>query len=163
MVDGLADERMRMFRATGILLNVIHHKSQTLLELSLQWPLARIACVTPTLIQTIWHMTIGRIASGEVTLHIIKSKCLPVLSYGLEVCPLNTSGMRSLDFVINRFFMKLFNTNVIGTVKLSGLFWFGSAQCYDWKAKKDILARLEIVEKPYISMWTVATWMCISY
>ena len=37
---------------------------------------------------------IGRIASEEVTLHLIKSKCLPVLLYGLDVCPLNTTGAR---------------------------------------------------------------------
>ena len=61
---------------------------------------------------------IGKVASEEVTLHLIKSKCIPVLLYGLEVCPLNVSDMRSLDFVINRFFVKLFNTNVIDTVKL---------------------------------------------
>jgi len=54
---------------------------------------------------------VGRVASEEVTLHLIKSKCIPVLLYGLEVCPLNKSQIVSLDFVINRFFMKLFNTN----------------------------------------------------
>jgi len=54
---------------------------------------------------------VGRVASEEVTLHLIKSKCIPVLLYGLEVCPLNKSQIASLDFVINRFFMKLFNTN----------------------------------------------------
>jgi len=51
------------------------------------------------------------VASEEVTLHLIKSKCIPVFLYGLEVCPLNKSQIASLDFVINRFFMKLFNTN----------------------------------------------------
>ena len=49
---------------------------------------------------------------------IIKSKCLPLLLYGLEVCPLTVSDLRSLDFVINRFFMKLFCTNVMDTVKI---------------------------------------------
>jgi len=34
---------------------------------------------------------VGRVASEEVTLHLIKSKCIPVLLYGLEVCPLNKS------------------------------------------------------------------------
>jgi len=53
---------------------------------------------------------VGRVASEEVTFHLIKSKCIPVLLYGLEVCPLNKSQIASLDFVINRFFMKLFNT-----------------------------------------------------
>ena len=45
------------------------------------------------------------------------SKCLPVLLYGLEACPLTKSDLHSLDFVINRFFMKLFKTSNIETVK----------------------------------------------
>ena len=40
-----------------------------------------------------------------------------MLLYGLEACALNKSQMASLDFVPNRFFMKLFNTNNIDTVK----------------------------------------------
>ena len=38
---------------------------------------------------------IGRIASEEVILHLIKSKCrpIPVLLYGLDVCPLNVSDI----------------------------------------------------------------------
>jgi len=38
--------------------------------------------------------------------------------YGLEVCPLTVSDLRSLDFVINRIFMELFRTNVMDTVKI---------------------------------------------
>jgi len=53
---------------------------------------------------------IGRVASEEVTLQLIKSKCSPVLAYGLEACHLTKSDLQSLDFVINRFFMKLFTT-----------------------------------------------------
>ena len=52
---------------------------------------------------------IGRIASEEVTLQLVKSKCIPILLYGLKVCELK-SQMASLDFTINRFFMKLFST-----------------------------------------------------
>ena len=44
-------------------------------------------------------------------------KCVPVLLYGLEACALNKSQMVSLDFVVNQFFVKLFNTNNIDTVK----------------------------------------------
>jgi len=68
---------------------------------------------------------IGKIASEELTLQVIKSKCLPVLLYGLEVCPLTPSDLRALDYVVNRFFMKLFTTNVIDTLKLcQGYFEF---------------------------------------
>ena len=48
---------------------------------------------------------IGRTASEEVILELIKSKCLPILLYGLEACPLNNTSLRSLDFSVNRFFM----------------------------------------------------------
>jgi len=36
--------------------------------------------------------------------------------YGLEACPLNKLDLHSLDFVINRFFMKLFRPSNIETV-----------------------------------------------
>ena len=60
---------------------------------------------------------IGRFAYEEVTLHLLKIKCIPVLLYGLEALPLNKSQISSIDFVINRFFMKMFNTNNIEIVK----------------------------------------------
>jgi len=56
---------------------------------------------------------ICRVAFEEVTLQFIKVKCLPVLLYGLEACPLTTSDLQSLDFLINRFLMKLFTTKNI--------------------------------------------------
>jgi len=39
------------------------------------------------------------------------------LLYGLEACPLRKADFNVLDFVINRFFIKLFRTNDIRTVK----------------------------------------------
>jgi len=54
---------------------------------------------------------IGRMVSEEVILELIKTKCLPILLCGLEVSPLSKTNLRSLDFPINRFFMKLFNTS----------------------------------------------------
>jgi len=65
-----------------------------------------------------------------VILHLIKSKCLPVLLYGLEACPLTKSNLQALDFVINRFFMKLFKTSSIETVKhCQEYFGFDLPQC----------------------------------
>jgi len=60
---------------------------------------------------------IRRIASEEVIIQTIQTKCIPVLLYGLEACPVTKSDLWSLDFVINRFFMKLFLTTNINTVK----------------------------------------------
>ena len=53
---------------------------------------------------------VGRLASEEVVLHLIKAKCLPVLLYGVEVCPVNTSDLRSLEFTVKRIMIKLFRT-----------------------------------------------------
>ena len=52
-----------------------------------------------------------------MVLQLIISKCIPILLYGLEACPLVKSDLAALDFVINRFFMKLFKTNNIDIVK----------------------------------------------
>ena len=46
----------------------------------------------------IWH-----IASEEVILQLVSTKCIPILLYGLEVLPIRQSQLRSLDFMINRF------------------------------------------------------------
>ena len=37
-------------------------------------------------------------------------RCIPVLLYGLKACPLLKSDLSSVDFVIVRFLVKLFNT-----------------------------------------------------
>ena len=61
---------------------------------------------------------VGRTSSEEVLLQLVKSKCLPILLYSLEACPLTKTDLISLDFVINKFFMKLFRTNNVDTVKI---------------------------------------------
>ena len=61
---------------------------------------------------------VGRIASEEVILQLLYSKCVPILLYSLEVCPLNISDIRSLDFAIDRYLMKLLKTNNIDIVRL---------------------------------------------
>jgi len=60
---------------------------------------------------------IGRIASEEVVLQLIISKCIPVILYGFEACPLTKSDLLSMHFVINRFFIKLFKASNINNVK----------------------------------------------
>ena len=43
--------------------------------------------------------------------------------YGLEVCALDKRSSQSLDFTINRFFMKLFKTSDIKIVKDCQIFF----------------------------------------
>jgi len=59
---------------------------------------------------------IWRTASEDAVLKLIKSKCLPILLYGLEACPLTMANLRSLDFSVNWFFIKLFNICDMQTV-----------------------------------------------
>jgi len=56
-------------------------------------------------------------------IQLFNSKCLPVLLYGLEACSLSESDLSSIDFAFNRFFMKLFRTNNIETVKVCQFFF----------------------------------------
>ena len=42
---------------------------------------------------------------------------MPILLYGLEACPMKKSDLNSLDFAVNKFFMKLFRTGDINIVK----------------------------------------------
>jgi len=48
---------------------------------------------------------VGRCASEE----LLKMKCLPVLFYGLESCPLSNSQIKSLDFAINSAVSTIFS------------------------------------------------------
>jgi len=49
---------------------------------------------------------IGRISSEEVIFALIKGKCLPILLYGTEACPINSAMKHSLQFVLNRALFK---------------------------------------------------------
>ena len=53
---------------------------------------------------------VGTVASNEVITQLLKSKCLPVLYYGMEACPLRKSQFKSLDFVISSALRKIFYT-----------------------------------------------------
>jgi len=39
---------------------------------------------------------------------LIKSKCLPVLLYGTEVCPMNSADRQSLQFTVNKLLFTIF-------------------------------------------------------
>ena len=51
---------------------------------------------------------IGRSASEEVVFELVKSKCLPVLMYGLDVCPSNSADRHFLQFSVNKILYKIF-------------------------------------------------------
>jgi hypothetical protein len=51
---------------------------------------------------------VGRNASEEVLFQLIKSKCLPILYYGIDACPANSTTKQSLEFTMNRIMFKIF-------------------------------------------------------
>jgi len=53
---------------------------------------------------------IGRFASEEVVISLLKAKCLPILLYATESVPLPSRHRQSLEFTITRIFMKLLST-----------------------------------------------------
>ena len=56
------------------------------------------------------YSKVGRLASEEVVISLLRSKCLPILFYATEACPLLVRTKNSLEFSITRIFMKLFRT-----------------------------------------------------
>jgi hypothetical protein len=67
---------------------------------------------------------VANAASEEVMIHLVNSKCFPVLLYGLEARNLNKSERNSINFTAMRFFMKIFRTSNLILVTES-LFYFG--------------------------------------
>ena len=53
---------------------------------------------------------LGRSASSQVVLHLVRSKCIPVLLYGLDACPINATDFKSLQHPVTNIFMKMFTT-----------------------------------------------------
>jgi len=60
---------------------------------------------------------VGRAASEDVVLNLVRSKCLPCLLYGVEACPFLAGDKRSFEFTVTRLFMKLFRTGSTAIVK----------------------------------------------
>ena len=53
---------------------------------------------------------VAGVTSEEVAVELLNVKCLPVLLYGLEACPISNKQFKSLDFVLNGCFRKIFRT-----------------------------------------------------
>ena len=74
-------------------------------------------CSTDHAKRSIYHTanaifaSVGRFASDEVILELILKKCLPILTYALEVCALPKRVLQSLDFTVNRVLTKLFKSS----------------------------------------------------
>ena len=60
---------------------------------------------------------------------------MPMLTYGLDVCPMSAAQTRTLDFIITRVFMRIFRTRSVDTVNECQLH-FGSYKISDIVARR---------------------------
>lgn len=60
---------------------------------------------------------VGHFASDQVLLSLLRAKCIPILLYGIESCPLLVRQINSLEFSLTRTLMRIFKTNSPVVVK----------------------------------------------
>jgi len=102
---------------------------------------------------------IGRIASEEVVLELVKKKCMPAMLYGLDACPVNNSQLNSLQFAVTGMLMKLFFTNDKDIInECMTLFYFSTvAECV-YKRKHNFLFKYREIDNSLCKAFTdVAT------
>jgi endonuclease/exonuclease/phosphatase family metal-dependent hydrolase len=63
------------------------------------------------------YSKVGRLASEEVIISLLRTKCLPILFYAIEACPLLKRTRHSFEFSVTRIFMKVFCTGSPSIVK----------------------------------------------
>jgi len=59
---------------------------------------------------------VGRLASEEVVISLLRVKCLPVLLYSVEACSVLVRDKQSLEFTISCSLIKLFRTESANVV-----------------------------------------------
>jgi hypothetical protein len=62
------------------------------------------------------YSKVGRSASEESVIALLRAKCLPILLYATEVCPLVSRDINSLEFTTTRVLMKIFGTGSTATI-----------------------------------------------
>ena len=71
------------------------------------------------------HVTVQ--AQGHLSLmpskFLVRSKCMPIVLYGLECFSVAKADIKSLDFAVTRFLMKLFRTTNIDVIEECRLFF----------------------------------------
>ena len=96
---------------------------------------------------------VGRCASEDVIVELLKTKCLPSLLYGIEACPVNKSVIKSLEFVINNVFRKIFATKSCDIANECVLMFNCSVYDMVLKRKSKFLNKLQYNENTRCKMF----------
>jgi len=80
---------------------------------------------------------VRRTASPDVVLQLVKSKCLPALCYGVDVCPVNKSQTASLQYVVDNCFRRIFDVKSTEIVRhcMSEFKWLTMCDVIDIKKR----------------------------
>ena len=62
---------------------------------------------------------IGKTANENTILHLVYSKCVPIMLYGLDACGVSQTHSRLLKFITTRLGMKIFRTRCVDTVNFT--------------------------------------------
>ena len=85
----------------------------------------------------------GRLGrSAQVVLHLVRSKCIPVLLYGLGACPINATDFKSLQHPINNIFMKMFATKSAEGHRISTSVWVSANSQSNSLSENQILKQI---------------------
>jgi len=96
---------------------------------------------------------VGRCASEDVIVELLKTKCLPSLLYGIEACLVNKSVIKSLEFVINNAFRKIFATKSCANANECVLMFNCSVYDMVLKRKSNFLKKLKYNENTLCKMF----------
>ena len=109
---------------------------------------------------------VGRVAHKNVVIELLKAKCLLSLYYGLEACPMNKSQIKSLNFVLNSAFRKIFVIKSHDDVNECIRFFNCSVSGAINKRKLNFLTKLQFSEstlcKPFAKILLMNWLLCVS-
>ena len=80
---------------------------------------------------------VGRVASENVVVELVKKKCLPVLIYGTEACAMSNAQIKSLNFAVICSFKKIFDVRSTDV----------AVECmkmFDCREMSDVIARRKL-------------------
>lgn len=99
---------------------------------------------------------IGRFASAEVIVELIRTKCIPLLFYANEVLPLTSGDYKSFDYVINGAIRKTFKINSNETVDYCrAMFCLQSSKEIICARRSTFLSRLQQLDNSMCAIWAV--------
>ena len=94
---------------------------------------------------------IGGTTSEEVIIHLINTKCLPVLLYSTEAIYLTKSDLKSLDFTFRRLLFKIFRTSSVDIVNNAcTYFCISSVSDIIVKRQRNFMSKLKISDNQLI-------------